>query len=158
LTPIAEAFSTHWLAQLCCLIWFNQPTPSEGFTMTTTNAATQAARATRDEALQATVQATELSRSYAKEAFDQAEGKIRELRGNVDPMVDKLADTAQKLARQSMELATEAKHKAEESVARYAGITTKYVSEQPMRSVLIAAAVGATVALLVAAARNNKRY
>lgn len=126
---------------------------------TPTNAATQAARATRDEALQATVQATELSRSYAKEALDQAEGKIRELRGNVDPMVDKLADTAQKLARQSMDMATEAKHKAEESMARYAGITTKYVSEQPMRSVLIAAAVGAAVALLVAAARsNNKRY
>ena len=127
--------------------------------MTTTNSSTPTARNTRDEALQATVQATELTRSYAKEALDQAEGKIRELRGNVDPMVDKLADTAQKLARQSMDMATEAKHKAEESMARYAGMTTKYVSEQPMRSVLIAAAVGAAVALLVAAARNNNnRY
>jgi ElaB/YqjD/DUF883 family membrane-anchored ribosome-binding protein len=128
--------------------------------MTTTNSVAQAARNTRDEALQATVQATELTRSYAKEALDQAEGKIRELRGNVDPMVDKLADTAQKLARQSMDMATEAKHKAEESVARYAGMTTKYVSEQPMRSVLIAAAVGAAIALLVAAAtrNNDKRY
>jgi ElaB/YqjD/DUF883 family membrane-anchored ribosome-binding protein len=126
---------------------------------TTTDSGTQAARNTRDEALQATVQATELTRSYAKEALDQAEGKIRELRGNVDPMVDKLADTAQKLARQSMDMANEAKHKAEESMARYAGMTTKYVSEQPMRSVLIAAAVGAAVALLVTAARsNNKRY
>ncbi len=128
--------------------------------MTTTNSVTQAARNTRDEALQATVQATELTRSYAKEALDQAEGKIRELRGNVDPMVDKLADTAQKLARQSMDMATEAKHKAEESMARYAGMTTKYVSEQPMRSVLIAAGVGAVIALLVAAATrsNDKRY
>jgi ElaB/YqjD/DUF883 family membrane-anchored ribosome-binding protein len=128
--------------------------------MTTTNSVTQAARTTRDEALQATVQATELTRSYAKEALDQAEGKIRELRGSVDPMVDKLADTAQKLARQSMDMATEAKHKAEESMARYAGMTTKYVSEQPMRSVLIAAAVGAAIALLVAAAArsNDKRY
>lgn len=126
--------------------------------MTTPNTETATARNTRDEALQATVQATELTRSYAKEALDQAEGKIRELRGNVDPMVDKLANTAQKLARQSMDIANEAKHKAEESMARYAGMTTKYVSEQPMRSVLIAAAVGATVALLVAAARSNKRY
>ncbi len=126
--------------------------------MTISNSATQTARNTRDEALQATVQATELTRSYAKEALDQAEGKIRELRGSVDPMVDKLADTAQKLARQSMDMATEAKHKAQESLARYTDVTTKYVSEQPLRSVLIAAAVGAAVALLVAAARNNKRY
>lgn len=128
--------------------------------MTTPHSVTQAARTARDEALQATAQATELTRSYAKEALDQAEGKIHELRGNVDPMVDKLADTAQKLARQSMDMAIEAKHKAEESMARYAGMTTKYVSEQPMRSVLIAAAVGATIALLVAAAArsNDKRY
>jgi ElaB/YqjD/DUF883 family membrane-anchored ribosome-binding protein len=133
-------------------------TQPQGSAMTTPNSATQAARHTRDEALQATVQATELTRSYAKEALDQAEEKIRELRGSVDPMVDKLADTAHKLARQSMDMATEARHKAEESMARYAGITTKYVSEQPVRSVLIAAAVGAAVALLAAAAaRNNKR-
>ncbi|MDO9277328.1 MAG: hypothetical protein Q7U05_02025 [Polaromonas sp.] len=126
--------------------------------MTTSNSAAQTARNTRDDALQATVQATELTRSYAKEALDQAEGKIRELRGSVDPMVDKLADTAQKLARQSMDMATEAKHKAQESLARYSDVTTKYVTEQPMRSVLIAAAVGAAVALLVTAVRNNKRY
>ena len=126
--------------------------------MTTLHSETVNARNTRDEALQSTLQATELTRSYAKEALDQAEGKIRELRGNVDPMVDKLAETAQKLARQSMDMAAEAKHKAEESMARYAGITTKYVTEQPVRSILIAAAVGAAVALLVTAARNNKRY
>jgi ElaB/YqjD/DUF883 family membrane-anchored ribosome-binding protein len=145
---------THTLKQLCFVI------QTEGSVMTTPHSVAQAARSTRDEALQATVQATELTRSYAKEALDQAEGKIRELRGNVDPMVDKLADTAQKLARQSMDMATEAKHKAEESVARYAGMTTKYVSEQPMRSVLIAAAVGAAIALLVSAAArsNDKRY
>ncbi len=126
--------------------------------MTSTNSAAQAVRNTREDALQSTVQATELTRSYAKEALDQAEDKIRELRGNVDPMVDKLADTAQKLARQSMDMAAEAKHKAQESLARYTDVTTKYVSEQPLRSVLIAAAVGAAVALLVAAARHNKRY
>ena len=127
--------------------------------MTANNSGTQTARNTPSEALQATVQATELTRSYAKEALDQAESKIRELRGSVDPMVDKLADTAQKLARQSMDMAAEAKHKAQESLARYSDVTTKYVSEQPMRSVLIAAAVGAAVALLVTAARSNhKRY
>jgi ElaB/YqjD/DUF883 family membrane-anchored ribosome-binding protein len=137
------------------LCFITQP---KGSIMTPNNSGTQSARSTRDEALQATVQATELTRSYAKEALDQAEDKIRELRGSVDPMVDKLADTAQKLARQSMDMATEAKHKAQESLARYTDVTTKYVSEQPLRSVLIAAAVGAAVALLVTAARSNKRY
>ena len=36
--------------------------------------------------------------------------------------------------------------------------TTRYVSEQPVRSALIAAAVGAAVAALVLAMRRNRRY
>ncbi|RYX90866.1 MAG: hypothetical protein EOO28_27765 [Comamonadaceae bacterium] len=97
------------------------------------------------------------TRSYANDALDQAESKVRELRGNVDPMVDMLASKAQQLARQSLDLAAEAKDRAQQSLTRYANVTSRYVSEQPMRSVLIAAAVGATVALLVAAARKQEK-
>jgi ElaB/YqjD/DUF883 family membrane-anchored ribosome-binding protein len=127
--------------------------------MTTPHSGTPSAHNTLNEALQPASQVSELTRSYAKETLDHAEGKFRELRSSIDPMVDKLADSAQKLARQSMDMAAEAKHKAQESLARYTDVTTKYVSEKPVRSVLIAAAVGAAVALLVTAARSNhKRY
>ena len=40
----------------------------------------------------------------------------------------------------------------------YAQATGRYVSEQPVRSALIAAAVGAAVAALVLAMRRNRRY
>ena len=75
-------------------------------------------------------------------------------------MVDMLATKAQKLARHSLDLASEAKDRAEQSFKRAAGVTTRYVSEQPVRSILMAAAVGATVALLVSATRhrNQNRY
>ena len=97
------------------------------------------------------------TRSYAHDALDEAQDKLQEIRHSVDPMVDKLASSAQKLARQSMDMANQAKQKAQDSLSRYTEVTTKYVAEQPVRSVLIAAAVGATVALLVSSASKHKR-
>jgi ElaB/YqjD/DUF883 family membrane-anchored ribosome-binding protein len=111
-----------------------------------------------DEALQTAERAVDNTRAYANDALDRAEDKVRELRGNVDPMIDALATKAQRLARQSLDIAAEAREKAQQSLSRYASATTQYVSEQPVRSVLIAAAVGAAVALLVSASRNRNRY
>ncbi len=113
-----------------------------------------------DELLQTAGHAVDSTRSYANDALDRSEGKVRELRGNVDPMVDMLASKAQKLARQSLDIAAEAKDRAQQSLSRAAGATTRYVAEQPLRSVLIAAAVGAGVALLISSARtrNRNRY
>lgn len=119
-----------------------------------------AVRQVSDDLLQSADKAVSSTRHYANEALDKAETKVRDLRGSVDPVVDMLATRAQKLARQSMDMAAEAKDRAQQSLSRAADVTTRYVAEQPLRSVLIAAAVGASVALLVAAARkrNTNRY
>lgn len=117
-------------------------------------------RQASEEMLQTAGKAVESTREHANDALDRAESKVRELRGQVDPVVDMLASKAQKLARHSLDLASEAKERAEQSLKRAAGVTTRYVSEQPVRSILIAAAVGATVALLVSTSRqrNRNRY
>ncbi|MFI5447202.1 YqjD family protein [Polaromonas sp. UC242_47] len=88
-------------------------------------------------------------------AVDQAESKFGQLRGSVDPMVDKLASQAQKLARQSLDMAAEARERAQQSVHRYADATTRYVANEPVKSVLIAATVGAALAWLVSAVRHR---
>ena len=43
-------------------------------------------------------------------------------------------------------------------MSRYADVTGRYVSQQPVRSVLIAVAAGAAIAALVVAARRRNRY
>ena len=97
------------------------------------------------------------TREHANNVLDKAESKVRELRGNVDPMVDLLATKAQKMARQSLDMASEAKERAEKSLKHAADATTRYVSEQPMRSVLVAVTVGAAVALLISSSRHRNR-
>ena len=122
-----------------------------------TSDAAPAFRQASDELLQSAGKAVDSTRTYANEALDKAEDKVRELRGNVDPIVDMLASKAQKLARQSLDMAAEAKDRAQQSLSRAAGATTRYVAEQPLRSVVIAAAVGAAVALLISSSRNRNR-
>ena len=117
-----------------------------------------AIRQTSDELLQNAGKALNATRDQANLALDKAEDKVRELRGEVDPLVDMLTAKAQKLARQSLDIAAEAKEKAQQSLTRYANVTSQYVSEQPVRSVLIAAAVGAVVAILVSSTRRNNQY
>lgn len=117
-----------------------------------------AVRQASDSLLQGASNALSSTRDQANNAFDKADDKVRELRGEVDPLVDMLASRAQKLARQSLDIAAEAKEKAQQSLTRYASATSQYVSEQPVRSVLIAAAVGAVVAILVSSTRNSNRY
>lgn len=45
---------------------------------------------------------------------------------------------------------------AQQRLGRYADATTRYVSEQPLKSALIAAGVGALVAGLIIAARRRR--
>jgi len=108
--------------------------------------------------LQSAGKALDSSREYANDTLDKAERKVREIRGQVDPVVDRLASQAQKLARQSLDMAADAKYKAQQSMTRYARATSHYVAEQPVRSVLIAAAVGAVVALLVSETRHRRHH
>lgn len=91
-----------------------------------------------------------LMRGTSPDALDE-----RRWPGRTDPLVSRLSGTARQLARQSMDLASNAGQSAKASLNRYADTTTGYIAQQPMRSVLIAAAVGAGVALLLSASRKR---
>lgn len=110
-----------------------------------------------DSMMSSAGKALDATRDHANNALDKAENKLRELRGNVDPTVEFLATKAQKMARQSLDMASEAKERAEKSLKHAADATTRYVSEQPMRSIAVAVTVGAAVALLISSSRHRDR-
>ena len=113
-------------------------------------------RIAADDLADTTTRAVDSTRNFANSALDQADSKLREFSSNIDPTVNMLASKAQKLAQQSFDMASEAKERAQHSFRRATSATTHYVSEQPMKSVLIAAAVGAGVALLISATTRNR--
>ena len=71
---------------------------------------------------------------------------------------DESLDQAQRFARRGLDAASEAGAKAQKTLTRYADSTGDYVANQPMKSVLIAAAAGAAIATLVLSARRRNRW
>ena len=97
------------------------------------------------------------TRSYATHALDMAEHKIDQLHSEAQPVINKLSRQAEHLASQGIHIAAQAKDKARESISHYGEATSRYVAEKPVQSILIAAAVGAALALLLTAARGSGR-
>jgi ElaB/YqjD/DUF883 family membrane-anchored ribosome-binding protein len=90
-----------------------------------------------DETRGITGQALETTKEFAAQALERAAEKARDLRYGVKDLANKGAS----------------------HVGEYAHATTRYVSDQPLKSALIAAAVGAAVAgLVLAMRRRNQRY
>jgi ElaB/YqjD/DUF883 family membrane-anchored ribosome-binding protein len=100
-----------------------------------------------DEALNTAESALESTRQLASQVIGKASEKVRDLRFG-----------AKDLASKGYGVASDATAAAQKQLSRYADVTGRYVSQQPVKSVLIAVAAGAVIAGLVAAARRRNRY
>jgi ElaB/YqjD/DUF883 family membrane-anchored ribosome-binding protein len=103
--------------------------------MTSIKSPHAAASSYADDARSITGQALESTKEFANQALERAGEKVRDLRYGVKDLANKSVS----------------------SVGEYAQATTRYVTDQPLKSALIAAAVGAAVAALVLAMRRNRQ-
>ena len=126
--------------------------------MITSATTTQNTRQAVDDLATSADRAIDSSRNYANHALDVADEKIHNLRSSVQPALEKLSRKAGEYANQGMDMAAQAKDKARESLSQYSAATGRYVADKPVQSILIAAAVGAAVAVLVSASLNRNRY
>jgi ElaB/YqjD/DUF883 family membrane-anchored ribosome-binding protein len=110
---------------------------------------------TPESVLQSAEHAVESVRGFTNDSLDRAGGAVRDARSSLSASADHLSAKAQELARKGIAAAAETSAQAQKHINRYADVTGKYVSDQPVKSVLIAAAVGAAVAALVIALRNR---
>jgi len=97
-----------------------------------------------DDTAGATSHALENTRQFANQAIEKAGEKVRDLHYG-----------AKELASKGVSTVSEATAAAQKQLGQYAQATGRYVSEQPVKSALIAAAIGAAVAALVLAWRRN---
>ena len=97
------------------------------------------------DARDASSHALDTTRQYANQAIERAGETVRDLRYGVRDLASKGATSV-----------SEATAAAQRQLGHYAQATSRYVSDQPVKSALIAAAVGAAVAALVLAWRRNR--
>lgn len=95
------------------------------------------------------VQKTQEIANHVLKSTEQAYGATRQFAD--DSLVQ-----AQRVARRGLEAATDAGTQAKKALVRYADNTGDYVANQPMKSVLFAAAAGAALTALLFSARHRR--
>jgi ElaB/YqjD/DUF883 family membrane-anchored ribosome-binding protein len=113
---------------------------------TSSKSARASASGYADDALGATGHALESTREFASQALDKAGEKVRDLRYS-----------ATDLARKGASTMSDATVAAQKQLGEYAQATRRYVVDEPVKSALIAAAIGAAVAALILAIRRSRR-
>ena len=91
----------------------------------------------------------ETARSLANDALDKADAKVRTLRDDIRPAIDAVSSPVQDMAARAKAAAAQTREQTREKVNEYADRTSAYVQDQPLKSMAIAAAAGALVALLL---------
>jgi ElaB/YqjD/DUF883 family membrane-anchored ribosome-binding protein len=96
----------------------------------------------------------ESARLYANEALDKADAKVRSLREDMQPTIDAISSRVQDIAARSKAAASDTSAQAREKINEYSEKTSAYVSDQPLKSMAIAAAAGAALAILLGRRRG----
>lgn len=121
-----------------------------------TRDAEQLTRQLSDKVMQSAHDAVDSTRDYAHHALDSADNALRRARGHIDPAVEEFSASAQRLAQRGLGLASQTSARAQKQLQQCAAVTERYVAEQPMRAILIAAAAGAVIAVLALSARKRR--
>lgn len=119
--------------------------------------AEQLTRQLSDKVLQSAHEAVESTRDLAQHAIEGADSAVRRARDRIDPAIEDFAHSAQRLAHRGIDLASHTGARAQQSLRHCAAATERYVADQPVRAILIAAAAGAIIAALALAGTRKRR-
>ncbi len=109
-----------------------------------------------EENRQAAADAAEAPRTYAQNAVDAAGERMRDLQHDAEPTMEQIAARMQEAVQRGLRSASEASARAQRKLEQATERTSRYIADQPLRSVLYAAATGAALtALIVLAARHR---
>jgi ElaB/YqjD/DUF883 family membrane-anchored ribosome-binding protein len=99
--------------------------------------------------------AVDTAHDVAQDTLASVSGKLEAVHSQAKPTVDRLVARGEEIASNVLAATRETGERTKKAVSRYAGACESYVTEQPMKSVAIAAAAGATIAALVMLSRNR---
>ena len=122
----------------------------------TINKVSDKARNLTEDVLQGAKSAVDATRDAANASMDKVEERVEKWRKDADPAVSDLAAKAQALAESSINYCAEASARMREQMDKYSEHTTRYVTQQPGKSVALAAAAGAVLTLATLALMRRR--
>ena len=118
----------------------------------TTNLLADRASSTAKDAIKST-------QGAVNDALDSLSGSVQELRDEAKPAIARISDQATALAQRGADAVRDGSQLVRDSARQASDRTVSYIRDEPVRSVLIAAATGAALMALVSlmARSNNQR-
>lgn len=110
-----------------------------------------------DQAAKSADSAIRSTQRMANESLDQLSDKIHELRDTAVPAINRLASEAETLARRGLDTMRERSAQIRERAVRVSDNTVGYIKDEPVKSMLIAAATGAALMALVSLLSRSSR-
>jgi ElaB/YqjD/DUF883 family membrane-anchored ribosome-binding protein len=114
------------------------------------NAATERAADTADHLVST-------SRRVANDALDHVESAIHSARANVQPAISRIATQAETLAKKSLDAVKDSAYQVRDRAQNLGDVTVRYVKDEPVKAVLIAAATGAALMALLSIVQSARR-
>jgi ElaB/YqjD/DUF883 family membrane-anchored ribosome-binding protein len=100
--------------------------------------------------------AASAARQATQQAFDQADSALTSARARISPTVSRLATQAQVLAARGVNAVRDGALQVKDRASLASESTVRYVKDEPVKSVLIAAAAGAALVGILALLNSRR--
>lgn len=97
------------------------------------------------------------TQSVANAAFDRLNDKVDSAREHAAPLINRLSTQAEAAARRGADMVKETSAQLRDKALRAQDSTVGYIKDEPVKSMLIAAATGAALMALVSLASRSHR-
>ena len=116
-----------------------------------TNSLTDQAAQTADHAIKST-------QHLANGAFDSLSHSVKDLRDQAAPLVNRATEQASALAHRGADAVRESSRQLREQAAHASDVTVNYIKDEPVKSILIAAATGAALMGLISMMGRSRHH
>ena len=115
------------------------------------NSSAEQASHTADDAIRS-------SQRVANEAIDSLADSAQDLRNEVTPLINRASDQASALARRGVNAVRDSTQHLRDTAQRATDGTVMYIKDEPLKSMLIAAATGAALMALVGMLSRSRHH
>ena len=112
---------------------------------------------TADKAAETVQDGIQTVKRSTNEALDKMADKAEELRRSTAPMLEKATDQAQKLMQQGRQVVQDTTQRVRDKAADLSDMAISYTKDEPVKTMLIAAAAGALLMGLVTMMSRSRR-
>jgi ElaB/YqjD/DUF883 family membrane-anchored ribosome-binding protein len=113
------------------------------------NTTTEESNRLVDRAAHSADEAIKATKSYANHALDSASSAVDEVRHEAAPLFNNVTEQAGALAQRGVDAVKESSQQLREKAQKASDTTVGYISQDPIKAMLIAAATGAALMALI---------